>query len=75
MNSCLNNYIAVEGQAAALELAGVLLKNNYQVFIQYDDCNIFLVSWEHNDDDMGTPRFAAVTIEEEEDICERRKSE
>ena len=75
MNRCLNNYIAVEGQAAALELAGVLLKNNYQVFVQHDDCDIFLVSWEHNDDDMGTPRFAAVTIEEEDDICEHRDSE
>lgn len=37
------SYIAVEGIDNALEVAKVLLKNDYEVFIELDDCDIYCV--------------------------------
>lgn len=38
-------YLAVEGIDNALEVAKVLLKNKYEVFVEYDDCNIYVVHY------------------------------
>lgn len=38
-------YIAVEGVDNAMELAKVLLKNGYEVFVELDDCNIYCVHY------------------------------
>ena len=40
-------YISVNGVDAALEVAKVLLKNDYEVFIELDDCDIYCVHYAH----------------------------
>ncbi len=40
-----DQVIAVEGVDRALELAKVLLKNDYEVFVELDDCNIYCVHY------------------------------
>lgn len=74
MNQLLEHYVSVEGIDNALELAKVLIKNDYQVFIQLDDCDIYIVSYEHNDPDFEY-RFAAITDKEEAHIAETRELE
>lgn len=73
MNKMLNSYIAVEGKDNALKVAEVLLEQNYQVFIQLDDCDVYIVAYERNDEYFGTPLFAALSEEEQELIEERRE--
>lgn len=41
----MENYIAVEGMDNAMEVANVLLKNDYQVVVELDDCNIYVVGY------------------------------
>lgn len=38
-------YIAVHGMDNAMEIAKVLLKNDYEVFIELDDCDIYCVHY------------------------------
>lgn len=39
-------YIAVEGMDKALALAKAIMEaHDCQVLIQYEDCNIYIVSW------------------------------
>lgn len=38
-------YIAVNGLKNAFEIAEVLLKNDYEVFIEKDDCGIYCVHY------------------------------
>jgi hypothetical protein len=38
-------YIAVTGIDNAMELAKVLLKNGYEVFVELDDCEIYCVHY------------------------------
>lgn len=39
-------YIAVEGLDKAMALAKAIMEaHDCQVLIQYDDCNIYIVSW------------------------------
>jgi hypothetical protein len=38
-------YIAVEGMDNAMEVAKVLLKNGYEVFVELDDCDIYCVHY------------------------------
>lgn len=66
-------YIAVEGREKALELAGVLLKNDYQVFIQHDDLNIWLIGYTSNDLSFGDDRYALITLDEEEQLQNQRE--
>lgn len=40
-------YIAVEGLDKALEVAKVLLKNDYEVFMECDDCDIWCVHYNY----------------------------
>ena len=72
MNSMLRNYIAVEGREAALKMASALLEQNYQVMIQLDDCNIYIVAYEYNDPSYGDNQFASLSASEREELQFKR---
>ena len=72
MNSMLRKYIAVEGREAALKMASALLEQNYQVMIQLDDCNIYIVAYEDNDPSYGDNQFASISPEEMEALQFKR---
>lgn len=38
-------YIAVRGMDNAMEVAKILLKNGYEVFVELDDCDIYCVHY------------------------------
>ena len=60
-------YIAVEGIEAALEVAAVLLKNEYEVHIELDDCNIYCVHYAYAKyKNFGGPNFYRITDEQVE---------
>lgn len=74
-----DKYIAVKGMDNAMEVAKILLKNDYEVFIELDDCDIYCVHYAYakykrfgnatfyriNEDDLDAI-FAADNIKEEE---------
>ena len=66
-------YITVEGREKALEVADVLLENNYQVFIQHDDLDIWLIGYTSNDLSFGDDRYALITLDEEEQLQNQRE--
>ena len=66
-------YITVEGREKALEVADVLLQNNYQVFIQHDDLDIWLIGYTSNDLSFGDDRYALITLDEEEQLQDQRE--
>ena len=72
MNSMLRKYIAVEGREAALKMASALLEQNYQVMIQLDDCNIYIVAYEYNDPGYGDNQFASLSPDEMEELQFKR---
>lgn len=72
MNSMLRKYLAVEGREAALKMASALLEQNYQVMIQLDDCNIYIVAYEDNDSSYGDNQFASISLEEMEALQFKR---
>ena len=72
MNSMLRHYIAVEGREAALKVASALVEQNYQVMIQLDDCNIYIVAYEDNDPNYGDNQFASISPEEMEELQFKR---
>ena len=72
MNSMLRKYIAVEGREAALKMASALIEQNYQVMIQLDDCNIYIVAYEYNDPTYGDNQFASISPEEMEALQFKR---
>ena len=72
MNSMLRNYITVEGREAALKIASALLEQNYQVMIQLDDCNIYIVAYEYNDPTYGDNQFASISPNEIEALQFKR---
>ena len=45
MNKTIQNYVAVEGLDNALKVAKVLIEQDYQVMVQLDDCNIYIVDY------------------------------
>ena len=67
-----NNYISVEGKDNALKIAAALLEQDYQVFIQLDDCDIYIVAYTSNDTRYGGDGFAKLNDEEQEVIMEHR---
>ena len=75
MNQLLRNYIAVEGLEAALKVARTLIEQDYQVMVQLDDCDIYIVSYESNDDHLGDNVFASLSREEVDIINEKREDE
>ena len=67
-----NNYISVAGKDNALKIAATLLEQDYQVFIQLDDCDIYIVAYTSNDTRYGGDEFAKLNDEEQEIIMEHR---
>lgn len=67
-----SNYIAVKGKDNALKIAAVLLEQDYQVFIQLDDCDIYVVAYTGNDTRYGGDEFAKLNDEEQELIQDYR---
>ena len=67
-----SNYIAVQGKDNALKIAEALLEQDYQVFIQLDDCNIYVVAYTSNDTRYGGDEFAKLNDEEQELIQDYR---
>lgn len=66
-------YISVEGVDAALEVAKVLLKNDYEVFIELDDCNIYCVHYaQAKYKHFGNAAFYRITEEDVETLESRR---
>ena len=67
MNSLLTEkYIAVEGKDNALKIAAALIDQNYQVFIQLEDCDIYIVAYTDNDTSCGGSEFALLNDDEQE---------
>ena len=75
MNKLLNErYIAVEGLENALEMAKALIKNDYQVMVQLDDCDIYIVAYTENSTEFGN-KFTPLSFEEIDAIEDMRASE
>lgn len=74
MNKLLNErYVAVEGLENALEMAKVLIKNDYQVMVQLDDCDIYIVAYTENSTEFGN-KFTPLSFEEVDAIEDMRAS-
>ena len=67
-----NNYISVAGKDNALKIAATLLEQDYQVFIQLDDCDIYIVAYTSNDTRYGGDEYAKLNDEEQEIIMDHR---
>lgn len=64
MNCMLGEkYISVRGIENAMEVAKVLIKNDYQVMVQLDDCDIYVVAYTTNES-WGDNQFALVNYDE-----------
>ena len=75
MNKLLNErYVAVEGLENALEMAKALIKNDYQVMVQLDDCDIYIVAFTENTTEFGD-KFTPLSFEEIDAIEDMRASE
>ena len=75
MNKLLNErYIAVEGLENALEMAKALIKNDYQVMVQLDDCDIYIVAFTENTTEFGN-KFTPLSFKEIDAIEDMRASE
>lgn len=75
MNKLLNErYVAVEGLENALEMAKVLIKNDYQVMVQLDDCDIYIVAYTENSTEFGN-KFTPLSFEEVDAIEDMRESD
>ena len=65
-------YISVEGKDNALKIAAALLEQDYQVFIQLDDSDIYIVAYTSNDTRYGGDEFAKLNDEEQELVQDYR---
>ena len=75
MNKLLNErYVAVEGLDNALEMAKALIKNDYQVMVQLDDCDIYIVAFTENTTEFGN-KFTPLSFEEIDAIEDMRESD
>ena len=75
MNKLLNErYVAVEGLENALEMAKALIKNDYQVMVQLDDCDIYIVAFTENTTEFGN-KFTPLSFEEIDAIEDMRASD
>lgn len=74
MNNLLKeNYIAVHGLDNAMKVARTLIAQDYQVMVQLDDMDIYIVAFADNKaDEYGSERFALITDEEEDEIRNSR---
>ena len=66
-------YISVNGVDAAIEVAKVLLKNDYEVFIERDDCNVYCVHYAYAKyKNYGNAGFYRITQEDAETLDGKR---
>ena len=66
-------YISVHGMKAAFEVAEVLLKNDYEVFIELDDCDIYCVHYAHAKyKNLGNAAFYRITEDDVETLEAKR---
>lgn len=70
MNPLLKNVIAVQGLDKAMKVAQALIEADYQVMIQLEDCNVYIVSYNPNDLDLGDELFVSLPQEKVEEILE-----
>ena len=71
MNALIKkNVLEIDGMDNALKVAKTLLEQNYQVFVQLEDCNIYIVSYALNDADLDAARFALLEPDEEEYVSD-----
>ena len=71
MNALIrNNVLEIEGMDNALKVAKTLLEQDYQVFVQLEDCDIYIVSYALNDADLDASRFALLSADEEEHVSD-----
>ena len=62
-------YISVNGVDAALEVAKVLLKNDYEVFIERDDCDVYCVHYAYaKNKNYGNAGFYRISEEDVETL-------
>lgn len=68
-------YISVHGMDNAMEVAKVLLKNSYEVFIELDDCDIYCVHYAYAKyKHFGSPAFYRIS-EDDVDYLECKHAE
>ena len=72
MNALIDTYLSAKGLDNAMEVAKILLHNDYQVMIQHDDCDVYIIAFESNDPALGDNSFASLTQEEIEHIYNLR---
>ena len=72
MNALIDQHLSAKGLDNAMEIAKILLHNDYQVMIQLDDCDIYIIAFESNDPALGDNQFASLTQEEVEHIYNLR---
>lgn len=70
MNPLLKNVIAVQGLDKAMKVAQALIEADYQVMIQLEDCNVYIVSYNPNDLDLGDEIFVSLPQEKVEEILD-----
>ena len=70
MNPLLKNVIAVQGLDKAMKVAQALIEADYQVMIQLDDCDIYIVSYNPNDLVLGDEIFVSLPQEKVEEILD-----
>lgn len=68
MNPLLKNTIGVQGLDKAMKVAQALIEADYQVMIQLEDYNFYIVSYNPNDLDLGDEIFVSLPQEKVEDI-------
>lgn len=70
INPLLKNTIDVEGLDTALKVARTLIEADYQVMIQLDDCDVYVISYNHNDLELGDEIFVSLPQEKVEEILD-----
>ncbi len=66
-------YISVKGIDNALEVAKVLLKNDYEVFMELDDCDIYCIHYAHAKyKHFGNAAFYRITEDDVETLEAKR---
>lgn len=72
MNALIDKYLSAKGLDNAMEIAKILIQNDYQVMVQLDDCDVYIIAFEPNDAALGCNRFASLSQEEVERIYDLR---
>ena len=73
MNYLIKNYISARGLGNAMKTAQTLIEQNYQVMVQHDDCDIYIIAYTDNDAyEYGSDRFALISEAEEDMIVKAR---